>query len=136
MLVRLGHLTGNPNYALIADDVLSGLAEHAAKSAHGYSRLLCAADLAVGPLAEVAIISDPKAEDTRKLLDALRAEYQPRVLIAVAHPDDDDAVEAIPLLADRPQLEGKATAYVCLNFACKLPVTDAAGMMAQVREIG
>ena len=65
VLVRLGHLTGNPNYALIADDVLSGLAEHAAKSAHGYARLLCAADLAVGPVAEVAIIGDPQADDTR-----------------------------------------------------------------------
>jgi hypothetical protein len=135
VLLRLGHLTGAAEFSRVANEVLAGLAEHAARSAHGYSRLLCAVDLAVGPVAEVAIVGDSNADDTRALLDALRSEYLPRAIIAVAHPDDDDAPEAIPLLAERPQIDGKATAYVCLNYACKLPTTDPESMMAQVREI-
>jgi uncharacterized protein YyaL (SSP411 family) len=30
----------------------------------------------------------------------------------------------IPLLAQRPAREGKATAYVCVHYACQTPTTD------------
>ena len=36
------------------------------------------------------------------------------------------------LLADRPLIEGRATAYVCQHFVCKLPVTSAADLAAQL----
>jgi uncharacterized protein YyaL (SSP411 family) len=39
---------------------------------------------------------------------------------------------AVPLLADRPQLDGKATAYVCQNFACTMPVTEPGKLAAQL----
>jgi hypothetical protein len=50
------------------------------------------------------------------------------VVVAVAAPGDAEAAVAIPLLRDRPRIEEKATAYVCERFACKLPVTDPAGL--------
>ena len=31
---------------------------------------------------------------------------------------------SIPLLADRTMIDGRPTAYVCRDFACRLPVTD------------
>ena len=72
---------------------------------------------------EVAIVGDPADEDTGALLRVVRERYRPNVVVAVAAPGDADATEAIPLLRDRPQKDGKATAYVCERFACKLPVT-------------
>jgi uncharacterized protein len=36
------------------------------------------------------------------------------------------------LLADRPLIEGRPTAYVCQHFVCKLPVTSAADLAAQL----
>jgi uncharacterized protein YyaL (SSP411 family) len=30
----------------------------------------------------------------------------------------------IPLLAQRPAREGKATAYVCVHYACQTPTAD------------
>ena len=30
----------------------------------------------------------------------------------------------VPLLSGRDQIDGKATVYVCENFACKLPVNE------------
>ena len=37
-----------------------------------------------------------------------------------------DAAEdtVVPLLAERPQQDGKGTAYVCRRFVCDAPVTD------------
>ncbi|RIK44473.1 MAG: thioredoxin domain-containing protein [Chloroflexi bacterium] len=135
VLLRLGYLTGDDAYARVAREVLTSLGAHAAANAHGYARLLCALDLAVGPVAEVALVGAPAAEDMARLLTALRERYLPRVLVAAGAPDDVAALEAAPLLAGRPQREGRATAYVCRNFACQLPVTDAASMMEQVQAV-
>jgi len=80
----------------------------------------------------VAIIGDPAASDTRALLAVLRQRYRPTTVWACAAPDDQAARTAIPLLADRPPLDGRATAYVCRQFACQAPTTDPAVLAAQL----
>jgi uncharacterized protein YyaL (SSP411 family) len=45
---------------------------------------------------------------------------------------EPDAV-GVPLLAGRPLVDGRATAYVCRGFVCDRPVTDAADLAAQLR---
>ena len=37
-----------------------------------------------------------------------------------------------PLLEQRVMQDGQPTAYVCENYACQLPVTDAAALAAQL----
>ena len=36
------------------------------------------------------------------------------------------------LLEDRPARDGRATAYVCRGFVCRLPVTDPAALAAEL----
>ncbi len=38
----------------------------------------------------------------------------------------------VPLLRDRVARDGRATAYVCERFTCKLPVTDPAALREQL----
>jgi len=136
VLLRLAHLTGDSGFAQIATEVLAGYGRAASESAHGYARLLSAADIAVGPAAEVAIVGDPDAADTRMLLEVLRDEFLPRAVVAVVAPDAlAGQIETVPLFAGRGQQDGKATAYVCVNYACQLPTTDPAVMLEQVRSI-
>ena len=40
----------------------------------------------------------------------------------------------VPLLADRGQIDGRATAYVCRNYACNLPVTDPDALAEQLTQ--
>ena len=47
-----------------------------------------------------------------------------------AHPDGS----SVPLLRDRAAVGGAATAYVCRGFTCRMPVTDAEGLRAQLEE--
>ena len=37
------------------------------------------------------------------------------------------------LLADRPMIDGQPTAYVCRHFVCRLPVTSADALAAQLQ---
>ena len=39
----------------------------------------------------------------------------------------------LPLLADRPLVDGRPAAYVCRGMVCDLPVTDADALVAQLR---
>ncbi|MEY4234038.1 MAG: hypothetical protein RL635_1005, partial [Chloroflexota bacterium] len=58
----------------------------------------------------------------------LRAPYRPHQVVALLQPR---AASEIPLLQGRVQLNGQATAYVCRNFACQLPVTTRAALHRQ-----
>ena len=89
-------------------------------SAFGHA--LGALDFALSPVKEFAIIGDPRAADTRALVDVINERYLPNSVFACASPEQQTAFQVIPLLADRPQKDGKATAYICQNFACQAPV--------------
>jgi uncharacterized protein YyaL (SSP411 family) len=86
----------------------------------------------IGPAYEVAVIGDPAAADTRALLAVIQQQFRPNLVLAVASPDDSAAINAVPLLQERPQRSGAATAYVCQSFACKQPVTDPEALAAQL----
>ena len=80
----------------------------------------------------LAIVGRPDADDTGALLAEVWRAYQPNRVIAMAAPDDAAAVAEVPLLAERTALGGRATAYVCEHFVCKLPVTDPGELAAQL----
>jgi hypothetical protein len=56
----------------------------------------------------------------------------PNHVLAVADAKDDRSREAVALLLERPQIDGRPTAYVCERFTCKLPVTEPAELAAQL----
>ena len=39
---------------------------------------------------------------------------------------------SVPLLWERSRIDGRATAYVCHGFSCRLPVTEPAALAAQL----
>ena len=89
--------------------------------------LLAALDLYLGPVQEIAIAGPPDSPDTRRLLATVRQRFLPRKVLAAADPQSPDvarAAAAVPLLKDRPTVDGRPTAYVCENFACLRPVTS------------
>jgi len=45
---------------------------------------------------------------------------------------DGAGAAGVPLLEGREAVGGKATAYVCRNYACELPVTDRAALARQL----
>jgi uncharacterized protein YyaL (SSP411 family) len=117
LLLRLGlHLD---------DDLLRGAAERALRryaplverSPSSFASLLRAADLAEGPLSEVAVIGNLEDPATRALLAVVHEAYRPNLALAAG-----GAASELPLLRDKQALGGHPTAFVCRDYACREPV--------------
>jgi uncharacterized protein YyaL (SSP411 family) len=126
-LLKLGAYTGDGRYADAAERALRGVKRVLTAAPLGYAQWLCALDFALGQPKELAIIGD--GEDREKLLEVIWRNYRPHQVVAAARPSEDSP---IPLLRDRPQLNGRATAYVFQHFACQMPVTGAEALAGQL----
>ncbi|MEJ5200031.1 MAG: thioredoxin domain-containing protein, partial [Anaerolineae bacterium] len=81
---------------------------------------------------EIAIVGDPAAADTSWLLAEVRRRYLPTGVLACAAAADAASQALIPLLAGREPIGGRATAYVCRNYVCHLPVVEPAALADQL----
>jgi uncharacterized protein YyaL (SSP411 family) len=113
-LLRLAALTGEHDYEERAVSVLRLLHELAAKHPQAFGHLLQALDFHLAPVKEVALAG----EDTSALARVVRGRFRPHLVLA------GGAADGVPLLKDRPPVDGSAAAYVCERFACQAPVTD------------
>jgi uncharacterized protein YyaL (SSP411 family) len=132
-LLRLAHLTGEPDDERAGASALRLVRDAMAGAPSGFGHALCALDRYLGPVHEVAIVGDPAAADTRALAaEVTDRAFRPNVVLAVADPADEEARRAVALLLDRPQLDGRPTAYVCERFTCRLPVTEPSALARQL----
>ena len=132
VLQRLGRLTGEQAWERAGLAALRPVLGVVARAPTGFGHALGAVDFALSRVREVAIVGRPGADDTGALLAEVWRAYQPNRVVAMAAPGDGAAVAEIPLLAERTALGGRATAYVCEHFVCKLPVTDPGALAAQL----
>ena len=129
LLLRLGLLTGESEYERAAVSALRLVRDLAGRAPTMLGLALSAIDLYVSRSREVAIVGDPEAADTKALVAEVHGRFLPNTVLAVG---SYRAPVEMPLLQDREQLDGKATAYVCERFACRQPVTDPGALAAQL----
>ncbi|MBT5266470.1 MAG: thioredoxin domain-containing protein [Rhodospirillaceae bacterium] len=96
--------------------------------------LLAAGYFAEDAAREIVIIGDPAGADTKRLLAEVRRRPLNGVVVAVLSPDGAGS-NGWHLLAARPQLDGKATAYLCRRQLCLLPTTSLAEFAGQLEEL-
>jgi hypothetical protein len=96
----------------------------------GFGQWLQALSFTVSSRYEIAVIGAPDAVDTRALLAAAQHPYRPHQVVACCESPGDDVL--VPLLSGRAQKGNNATAYVCRDFECRLPVTDADALRRQL----
>ncbi len=132
LLLHLGKLLDRPDYTEQAVATMRLMTDAMGQQPLAFGRMLCALDFHLNAGQEIAIVGDPSDEETSALLAEVWRRYLPNSVLASAAPADTAAQALVPLLAGRPQVGGRATAYVCRNYACRLPVTDAAALAGQL----
>jgi uncharacterized protein YyaL (SSP411 family) len=130
-LLRLRVFTGEDRYGTKGLAVLRPMADLMAQHPTAFGRFLCAHDFNLGPIVEVALVW-PAAGGFQPLLDTLFGRYLPNRVVVGAVEGDEGAAKGIPLLETRRAVDGRATAYVCRNYACDLPATDAETLTRQL----
>ena len=131
VLLKLAALTGEGRYRDAAERALGLVSAFAARYPTGFAQWLSALDFALAQVLEIAIVGDPADPATDALLAQVRAGYRPHEVVALM---PAASRSSIPLLHDRPLLDGLPTAYVCRGFACRRPTTDPAELSRQLSE--
>jgi uncharacterized protein YyaL (SSP411 family) len=135
VLLRLAAFTGESRYREAAERALTTITPYTARYPSAFAMWLQAIDLALAPVAEVAIVGDPNDDATNALLREAQAGYAASRVVALAPNEAAAATSAIPLLHDRALVRGKPAAYVCRGFVCRLPVTDGDALRDQLAEV-
>ncbi|MFC1938315.1 thioredoxin domain-containing protein [Chloroflexota bacterium] len=125
-LLRLGRITTNTDFEDKAVKIGQTFYENVRQSPSAHTQLMVAVDFAAGPAYEVVIAGGSQADDTKRMLDAIQKLFVPNKIV-ILRPTDQESPEIddiAPFTRYHSSIDGIATAYVCLDYNCKLPTTD------------
>ncbi|MGZ8665621.1 MAG: thioredoxin domain-containing protein [Solirubrobacterales bacterium] len=115
-LLRLSALSGDRGYEKAALGAMRLFAPAARRHPEGFGHLLQALDFHLAETRELALVGDPLDD----LAAVARARFRPHLVVA-GGPEETEAPE---LMQGRAEVGGQPSAYLCENFACRMPVTD------------
>jgi uncharacterized protein YyaL (SSP411 family) len=127
-LLSYAAYTGSERHRTAAERALGIVGALAARAPRFVGWGLAAAEAyADGPreVAVVGLAGDPATEDLRRT--ALLA-TAPGAVVAVGEP----GAAEVPLLRDRPLLDGRPAAYVCRRFTCDAPTAEPAELARRI----
>ena len=130
-LFRLARITANTDFEDKANKIMLAFSKDVGSSPSGYTQMMVALGFGIGPSYEIVIVGDPEAEDTKDMLNSLGKHFIPYkvVLLKPAGQETPDITRIAEYTEYHSSFDGKATAYVCLDFACKMPVTNTEEML-------
>ncbi|MFC1572620.1 thioredoxin domain-containing protein [Candidatus Eisenbacteria bacterium] len=132
-LLRLGHLTADTELEQQGREVLRTFHKNMEHAPGGHVEMLSALDFALGPITEVVLAGESSDKEVGALLRTVRGRYLPNSVTAFRPTKDAQGIVAlIPYLEVQTTIDNKATAYVCRDYACRLPVHDPESLRRQL----
>jgi uncharacterized protein YyaL (SSP411 family) len=131
-LVKLSAFVDNDRYRSEAARICIALQDAMAQQPTGFGRLLGVTSLLLATSREIVVVGEKDDEARQALVEEARRRYLPASILAAHGPGAPTL--SLPLLEGRELVDGKAAAYVCENYMCKLPVTTAEGLAAVLGE--
>jgi uncharacterized protein YyaL (SSP411 family) len=130
-LIRLARLSGRLEFEEKAEQLLASLSPLIAENPSAFAQLMIALDFVIGPSSEVTIVGDLLVPQTQEMLRAVNGKFLPRtsVLFVSLEKSDSETIDVAGFRHPLTGTKGKATAYVCRNKVCSLPVTDAQSLV-------
>jgi uncharacterized protein YyaL (SSP411 family) len=124
-LLRLARMTGRVEYEEKAAQIGRTFQKNVSQAASIYTQLLSAVDFGVGPSFEVVIVGARDGRDTDLMRKALEERYIPNKVVLFKSLNEAEEIKRFaPFTASQQAIDGKATAFVCVNHACNMPTTD------------
>jgi hypothetical protein len=134
-LIVLGRLLDRHDWLAMAEHTLGYYARRLEGGPAAMPQMLVAMDAARATARHVVIAGEAGAKDTRALAAEFDRRFLPGDLLLVADARTRPGLAALaPFAAGLAPKGGHATAYVCVNHACRLPTTDPKAFAAQLDE--
>jgi len=135
VLLRLGRITGKSEYENMAATIGKVFSKNVEQSPTAYTQLLLAVDFGIGPSYEIVVVGDRHSEDTQMMLRRIQESFLPNKVVILKPSDGQkrEVVRIAPFTETQVAINGKATAYVCQNYACEAPTTDITEMMSSFK---
>jgi uncharacterized protein YyaL (SSP411 family) len=126
VLLKLGFLMMNQQFTKQGEEALEAFSQQLTQWPQYSLAMLMALGFRLGPNQEIVIAGDADAADTKKMLASLRSRFLPNAVVLLHQQGvAGKAIEKIvPFVKNQTAIDGRATAYVCENYACKQPVSD------------
>jgi len=123
-LLRLGRMTGNPQFEKQADRLIKSFAKQVAAHPAAYTQFMQALDFALGPTREIVIAGDFASPLTRRMIETAHRRYSPSRVLMLKETGKrgEDLSKIAPFTGTMTSGENGPVAYVCENFSCRNPV--------------
>jgi uncharacterized protein YyaL (SSP411 family) len=118
-LLRLAAITGDSGFRESAERTLAAFARKMSEQPAGLPQMLVGYLWSIGKPVQVILAGERRAADTRALAEAVHRRFLPNRVMAMASDSGGDSPGETRGMS---MVEGRATAYLCENFACQLPV--------------
>jgi len=132
VLLRLAVITGNSDYSRRAVATMRSVREGMARAPQGLGQWLCALDFYLSTPKEIAVVGPWENLATQSLLEQVHGRYMPNKVVVGYDPAVAQNPEEFALLEDKYMVDGKPSAFVCQNYSCLLPATDAEALADQL----
>jgi uncharacterized protein len=132
-LLRLAQMTGNKKLSEMADRSLATFSGRLNEIPQEMPQMLVALDYHLDKPKQIIIAGPRGREDTEKMLRQVHRRFIPNkiILLADGGAGQEFLSRYLPFIQSVKMRGGKATAYICENYTCKLPTTDL-GVMAKL----
>jgi len=126
-LLRLARMTNHAGFRESAERIFAAFAPRLSHVPMAVPQMLAACEWVTGQPREIVLAGDKEGIDTQELLRTLRSHFVPGKVVLLVDSAEARAVLAawIPSIAAMTKLHERAAAYVCRNYTCQLPVSEA-----------
>ncbi len=135
-LLRLAQMLDRPDWREVAEKTLQAFARRLEKMPHAAPQTLAAMDFMLDKPKQIIIAGKPHADDAKILLQAVHERFIPNKILLLADGGEGQKYLSgkLPIVESMTMIGGKATAYVCENYACQLPVNEGKALAALLRQ--
>jgi len=120
-LIRLSRMTGDIELEQRAAGISRAFSKEMNRLPSAFTHMMSAFMFAGQRSYEVVLAGNRNSEDGQAMLHAIRKHFIPNKVVLW---QNNQLAKLAPYTAKQKALGGKATAYICENFQCNLPVTD------------
>ncbi|CAL1527433.1 unnamed protein product [Lymnaea stagnalis] len=124
-LQRLAAMLDRPEWTGMAERIFKVFCERIEKVPMAVPELVSSLIFYHSKKQQVIIIGDKQSEDTKALIQTVHKYYLPnKVLLVTDGQTDEFLKERLSQITSYIKVDNKATAYVCQDFSCALPVNS------------